>query len=233
MLHIEPEQRIARAGAVYLGCRHIFSSVKLPTGAVVPTMTYDMEDFLKSFIERYRAVIGVQKPLRTYSTPFLAEDHRDAPSGAPGRGPVKECPWCHYTGSPSTFRCYANMDHIPHRRKAKAETSAGTEDVDEQLVSTNRGEIPDQGVLASVACSLLMKVLWAARLARPDLLRAVNHLATKVTKWTSKCDSMMGRLMGYIQNTLHLRMIGWVGDSREQLFPHFCADADLNSVHRN
>jgi hypothetical protein len=133
-LHIEPEQQIASAGAVYLGCKHIVDSVKLPTGAVVTTMTYDMEDFLKSCIERYRAVIGVQKPLRTYSTPFLAEDHRDAPSGAPGRGPVKECPWCHYTGSPSAFRCYANVDHIPHRRKAKAETSAGTEDVDEQLV---------------------------------------------------------------------------------------------------
>ena len=38
---------------------------------------------------------------------------------------------------------------------------------------------------------------------------------------------MMGRLMGYIQNTLHLRLIGWVGDSREQLFPHFFADADF------
>ena len=84
-------------------------------------------------------------------------------------------------GSPSAFRCYANVDHLPHRRKAKAETSAGTEDVEEQLVPTNRGEFPDQGALESVACSLLMKVLWAARLARPELLRAVNHLATTIT----------------------------------------------------
>ena len=129
---------------------------------------------------------------------------------------------------PSAFCCYANADHLPHRRKAKAETSAGTDDVEEQLVPTNRGNFPDQGVLASVACSLLMKVLWAARLARPDLLRAVNHLATTVTKWTSKCDSMMSRLMGYIQNILHLRMIGWVGDSREELFPHFSADAEFD-----
>ncbi|MFM7982989.1 MAG: hypothetical protein ACKPKO_27065, partial [Candidatus Fonsibacter sp.] len=77
------------------------------------------------------------------------------------------------------------------------------------------------GTLASVACSLLMKVLWAARLARPDLLRALNHLATKVTKWTSHCDAMMQRLMGYIQATIHLVMVGWVGDSRKQLYPHF------------
>ena len=46
-LHIEPEQRITVAGAVYLGCKHIVNSVRLPTGAAVTTMTYDMEDFLK------------------------------------------------------------------------------------------------------------------------------------------------------------------------------------------
>ena len=85
----------------------------------------------------------------------------------------------------------------------------------------------DERALASVAYSLLMTVLWAARLARPDLLRAVNYLATKVSKWTSKCDSMMHRLMGYIQATLHLRMIGWIGDSLDKLFPHFFADADF------
>ena len=72
-----------------------------------------------------------------------------------------------------------------------------------------------------------MKVLRVARLARPDLFRAVNYLATKVSKWTSKCDSMMHRLMGYTQATLHLRMIGWIGDSLDKLFPHFFADADF------
>ena len=88
-LHIESEQRITSIGAVYLGCTHIVHSVKLPSGTTVTTMTYDMEYCLKSCIERYRAVIGVQKPLRNYSTPCLAEDHKDAPAGAPGRGPVK------------------------------------------------------------------------------------------------------------------------------------------------
>jgi len=130
-LYINSEQRITSAGAVYLGCRHIVSSVKLPAGITVTTMTYDMEDFLQSCIARYRAVVGVKTPLRNYSTPCLAEDHRDATAGAPGRGPVKECPWCYHTGPPSTFRCYDNVDHLRHRRKAKAETSAGSDDVEE------------------------------------------------------------------------------------------------------
>ena len=89
----------------------------------------------------------------------------------------------------------------------------------------DRKSVLDEGKLASVACSLLMKVLWAARLARPDLLRAVNHLARKVSKWTSTRDSMMSRLMGYTQATLHLRMIGLIGDSRDHFFLHFFADA--------
>ncbi|MFM7983728.1 MAG: hypothetical protein ACKPKO_30835, partial [Candidatus Fonsibacter sp.] len=38
---------------------------------------------------------------------------------------------------------------------------------------------------------------------------------------------MMQRLMGYIQATLHLRMVGWVGDSSKQLYPDFFADADF------
>ncbi|MFM7983242.1 MAG: hypothetical protein ACKPKO_28370, partial [Candidatus Fonsibacter sp.] len=47
-LHIEPEQRVDDKGAVYLGCRHVISSFKLASGHVVTTMTYDMEDFLRS-----------------------------------------------------------------------------------------------------------------------------------------------------------------------------------------
>ena len=52
----------------------------------------------------------------------------------------------------------------------KAGTSAESDAVEEQSVTTGKKKpILDEGALASVACSLLMKVLWAARLARPDL----------------------------------------------------------------
>ena len=39
-LHIEPEQRIDDEGAVYLGCRHVVSSMKLPNGGMATTMAY-------------------------------------------------------------------------------------------------------------------------------------------------------------------------------------------------
>ncbi|MFM7984085.1 MAG: hypothetical protein ACKPKO_32645, partial [Candidatus Fonsibacter sp.] len=110
---------------------------------------------------------------------------------------------------------------------SKAETSAAEHDDGSESVFTDDCHGDDVGSLALVACSLLMKVLWAARLGRPDLLRAVHHVATNTTKWTSHCDAMMQSLMGYIQATLHLRMVGWVGDSCNQLFPHLFVDADF------
>ena len=108
---------------------------------------------------------------------------------------------------------YPAVDKVPTKRKAKAgSTSAGSWGTDKSAKADGTPNV-DEGTLVSVACSLLMKVLWVASLARPDLLRAVSHLATKVTTWTSNCASMVHRLMGYIQATLQLRMIGWTGDS--------------------
>ncbi|MFM7980803.1 MAG: hypothetical protein ACKPKO_15935, partial [Candidatus Fonsibacter sp.] len=64
-------------------------------------MTYDMEDFLRSCLERYQKVAPSASSLRNSVTPFLAEDHSNAPARKPGHGPVKECHWCLYAGSPS------------------------------------------------------------------------------------------------------------------------------------
>ena len=86
---------------------------------------------------------------------------------------------------------------------------------------------PDAGRLQPIAAKVLMKILYAARLCRFDLLRAVCHLATFVTKWTSECDRKLHRLVCYINSSKHLRMIGWVGDELSALQPHLFADADF------
>ena len=90
----------------------------------------------------------------------------------------------------------------------KAEKSATSSGAGGQEAKADDKPAPDEGIFASVACSLLMKVLWVARLARPDLLRAMNHLATKVSEWTSTFYSVMHGIMGYMQAALSLRMIG-------------------------
>ena len=168
-IHIERAQRINAVGAVYLGCRHIIATIRLLAGITATTTTYDMEDFLKSRVARFREVVGAKTPLRNYYTPFLAEDQKDALAGALGTGPVRECPWCYHTGPPATCVQYSYVDKLPLRRKVKAETSAESEVVEEQSVLTGKKPILDEAALASVACSLLMKVIWAARLTRPNL----------------------------------------------------------------
>ena len=45
------------------------------------------------------------------------------------------------------------------------------------------------GELAPIASKVLMKILYAARMARYDLLRATCYLATRITKWDASCDS--------------------------------------------
>ena len=59
-----------------------------------------------------------------------------------------------------------------------------------------------RGKLADIAASVIMKVFYAARVARYDLLRAVANLARFLTKWTPECDKRLHRLMCYVKSTL-------------------------------
>ena len=74
------------------------------------------------------------------------------------------------------------------------------------------GDIPtSSGELQHIAARVLMKLLYAARMAGYDLLHAIGRLACLVTKWDSHCDKMLHRLMCYVSCTKHLRLVGWVG----------------------
>eukprot|EP00972_Heterocapsa_arctica_P060903 8982322-Heterocapsa_arctica.AAC.1 len=62
-----------------------------------------------------------------------------------------------------------------------------------------------------------MKILYGARLAMFDLLRVVGALATNITKWDSRCDRMLYRLVCYIHSSSDLNLRGYVGDSADLL----------------
>eukprot|EP00972_Heterocapsa_arctica_P014198 2090737-Heterocapsa_arctica.AAC.1 len=72
-----------------------------------------------------------------------------------------------------------------------------------------------------------MKVLYAARLAIFDLLKAVANLAKKVTTWDTGCDRMLHRLMCYVNSSLDLRLKGHIGDKPEGLVLALYSDADF------
>ena len=72
-----------------------------------------------------------------------------------------------------------------------------------------------------------MKILYAARLARFDLLCTVNRLAGRITKWTVEDDAALFRLKALIQHSKEDKMIGWVGDEMSALQMALYADADF------
>ena len=51
------------------------------------------------------------------------------------------------------------------------------------------------GRLEPIAASMLMKILWAARNSRFDLLRATTHLACYLVKWTQLQDKKLHKLI--------------------------------------
>jgi len=88
-------------------------------------------------------------------------------------------------------------------------------------------QICADGALAKVAASVLMKCLYAARMARFDLLRPIQGLTKHLTKWTKRQDQELYHLMCYIYMTKSWKMVGWVADKFEDMTMHLFTDADF------
>ena len=101
------------------------------------------------------------------------------------------------------------------------------DDLNKPAIEPPGGIDATRGRLQPIAARVLMKVLYGARMARYDLLRAVNGLATEITKWTPRCDLRLHRLMSYVCHTLDMKLYGWVGDKAESLRLDLFVDADL------
>ena len=86
---------------------------------------------------------------------------------------------------------------------------------------------PEPGRLKSIAAKVLMKLFYAARLARFDLLRAIANLARYVTKWRPEHDRRLHRLMCYVRSSLAYRQTGWIGDEMSATNLHLYADANF------
>ena len=203
-LNIEPETDLG----LYLGCILSKGSSKLHDGTPVSTMTYDMEGLLKLSVERYLDIVGKDTKLKHVSTPSLPEETKKHKSRAPCPGDPKKkvaCPWCSHEFDPDAPEFY----------------KPGTigEDV-------SPGESA-RGALAPHAASVLMKLLYAARIAPFDLLRSINSLARNVTKWTVDDDAKLYHLMCYVNSSLSKRMTGWVGNKFDDLSLSLFADADF------
>ena len=98
------------------------------------------------------------------------------------------------------------------------------DDLNSPAIEPTGGIDAQRGRLQPIAARVLIKVLYGARVARYDLLGAVNGLATE---WTLRCDMRLRRLMRYICHTLDMKLYGWVGGKAEPLRLDLFVDADL------
>lgn len=71
-------------------------------------------------------------------------------------------------------------------------------------------------MLHEAVCSVLMQILYAARMARPDLQRPTVRLSSYVTKWNSVRDKQLHRLICYMWSTLDYMQEGDIADSDVQ-----------------
>ena len=196
-INIEPEQPLG----LYLGCQHEKFTMKLLNGTVATAIRYNMEKYLRQTVQRFKTMAGTDTVLKHAATPFIPEDHKVSPQGGPATGPVQECPWCKHTFPP--VRTFDNIDQY-EAWKRQEKDSRGTP------VPPSKD---DRGRLQPIASSILMGLLYAARYARFDILRAIGHLACHVTRWSSTCDSRLHRLVNYTHSSYEQRMVGWIGDA--------------------
>ena len=193
---------------------------------------YDMEKFLSSCCEKYEELArdcGQAVKWDIVTTPHIDEmDWEDL-----SRRPISDdengfkCPYCQGI-FPESCLMTIPKGQANQRQYASctlSTASAKNTKLEEQLAEPPKpGEV---GKLESIAARVLMKVFYAARLSRFDLLRAVANLARYITKWDREMDLRLMKLMQYVKSTLDYRQTGWIGDPIAGLNLHLYADANF------
>ena len=200
--------------------------------------------------------------LKEVGTPFLQEDQNDSPTKSPcAKGAHRSCPWCKHSfpvgdfkqdmfNIPFDFEKAKNRIQyykeaklkeqqltpacaaIPTHNRAENKRDIQQQNTHEQHVEVTLQDGSAQGRLQPIAASILMGILYAARMARFDVLRATCRLACYTTCWTKACDVRLMRIMSYINTTLSHIQVGWVGEPISELQLQIYADADFAGCKR-
>jgi hypothetical protein len=163
-------------------------------------MEYDMSDFLRACVTRCTELTGVST-FRHAATPF--SEVPDSGAATVGK-------------------------FIPEGYGEEfLDGSAGVPSAANGSAGLPSASVQNPGKFGAIASRVLMKVLYAARMARPDLLKAVNSLACLVAKWDEGCDARLHRLVCYINSTAGMKQLAWVGDPPSSWLLQLYADADF------
>jgi hypothetical protein len=93
-------------------------------------------------------------------------------------------------------------------------------------------DFENRGQMAENASRVLMKILWSARLARPDLMKGISDLTRRITTWSKADDRKLYRLMSYLKGTASYVLEGKIADNAKALRLCLYTDADhASGVH--
>ena len=85
------------------------------------------------------------------------------------------------------------------------------------------------GELEGSASKMLMKLLWLARSARPDLMKGISDLRRRVTCWSRADDKRLDRLVCYLWSSRTHKLFGQIADPVEDLKTVLYTDPDHSS----
>ena len=136
----------------------------------VTVVSYNMERFAEDCVNVFCELSGYAKnKVGTAPTPF----HEEAND-----------PVAIFEGAPPKPKAKGKPSALAGAPKGKANESS---ELSETVVACT-------GALSKIACKVWMKIMYIARFARPDLLRAVGVLSTMITKWDTLCDRKFFRV---------------------------------------
>lgn len=92
--------------------------------------------------------------------------------------------------------------------------------------SLNTTDWDTRGALSESASRILMKILWAARLCRPDYMKCIGDLTKRLTTWSLADDKRLHRLMCYVKGSTKFKLVGKIGNDPEDLKICLYTDAD-------
>ena len=221
-------------------------------------VSYNIENFFRQCVDKYMSLFGKKKKvaMKFAATPFVDEtkDQKTSPQGAPAPGDIKNahtCPWCCNLFEPNAdtkgdrakeiraklaamnamtpVKTTSDRKSSPKRVRLN-ESEQSIPDLEEETGDPKVSPYVDK-VLNRDAASILMKVLYGARMGRFDLLRAINALAKRLTEWDEECDRRLYRLMCYVWSTFSYRQVGWVLPG-ESIDINLYTDADFAGCPR-
>lgn len=121
--------------------------------------------------------------------------------------------------------CRQSVDHYKEMTGVSKLKAASTPYAPEGSLPPSGEDV--RGTLSDVACSCLMKFLWVARLARPDLFKAVCDMTAHVSCWSSNDDKRLFRLACYLDSSVDLFLLGKVADDAKDVSLLLCCGADF------